>query len=155
MTAPEGRLEWIGLRPGYRVAVVEVMRAVVRAERGLVGDHAGMRGGTGKRNVTLIEAGQLEEVAARTGNAARPEQLRRNLVVSGIDLGALKDVRFYVGTVLLQGTGTCPPCSRMNDTLGAGGYDAVRGRGGITARALSDGEITIGDVVRAADSDPD
>jgi MOSC domain-containing protein YiiM len=148
-----GRLEWIGLRPGYRATVVEVEHAVVRADRSLVGDHAALRGGTGRRNLTIVQAEHLEEVAALTGNAVRPEQLRRNLVVSGADLDALRHARFYVGAVLLEGTGACHPCSRMNETLGAGGFDAVRGRGGITARALSDGEISIGDIVRVAAGD--
>jgi MOSC domain-containing protein YiiM len=131
-----------------------VERAVVHAGRGLNGDHALTRDGTGRRNVTIIQAEHLDEVAARTGREVRPEQLRRNLAVSGIDLDALKNTLFLVGTVLLEGTGACHPCSRMNETLGAGGYDAMRGCGGITARALSDGEIRIGDLVRPAASPP-
>ena len=149
-----GRLEWIGLRPGYRMAVEGVERALVRAGRGLDGDHATTRGGTGSRNVTIIQAEHVAKMAALTGRAVRPDQLRRNLVVSGIDLDTLKGARFYVGAVLLEGTGSCPPCSRMNATLGPGGYDAVRGRGGITARALSEGTISIGDAVRVASQQP-
>lgn len=148
--AREGRLEWIGLRPGYRMALREVDHAVVRAGQGLVGDHATARRGAGRRNVTIVHAEQLREVAVRIGRDVRPDQLRRNLVVSGIELDALQDARFYIGAVLLEWTGTCHPCSRMNETLGAGGYDAVRGRGGITARALTDGEIRVGDRVRVA-----
>ena len=78
----------------------------------------------------------------------RPEQLRRNLLISGIPLLALKDRRFWVGGVLLEGTGECHPCSRMEETLGAGGYNAVRGHGGITARVITGGPIRTGDAVR-------
>ena len=55
--------------------------------------------------------------------------MRRNLVVSGINLLALKDRRFRVGTALLEGSGECAPCSRMEVVLGPSGYNAVHGHG--------------------------
>jgi MOSC domain-containing protein YiiM len=69
--------------------------------------------------------------------------------VSGLPLLALKDRRFRLGSeaggwVLLEGTGECHPCSRMEEALGAGGYNAVRGHGGITARVLEGGTVAVG-----------
>jgi MOSC domain-containing protein YiiM len=73
--------------------------------------------------------------------------LRRNLVVTGINLIALKDKQFHVGGALLEYTGLCHPCSAMEATFGAGGYNAVRGHGGITARIIETGVIAVGDSI--------
>lgn len=149
-TVGEGRVEWIGLRPSRRAEVRAVERAVAETGRGLQGDHSAETPG-GKRHITLIQHEHLPVIAALAKrNEVKAEWLRRNLVVSGINLLALKDRRFFVGEVLLQGTGACPPCSRMEETLGYGGYSAMRGHGGITAQVCEGGEIRMGDRVRLA-----
>lgn len=143
----EGRLDWIGLRPGRRAPLLAMNHVEVLTDHGLIGDHKAQRAG-GKRQVTLI---QREHVAAVTQllrrDAIDPALLRRNLVVSGINLLALRNERFRVGGVLFEGTGPCEPCSLMEEVLGVGGYNAMRGHGGITARVLSGGVIAIGDAV--------
>ena len=142
-----GRLEWIGLRPAQRTALLVVASVRAEAGQGLIGDRYAESPGT-KRQVTLIQAEHLPVIAALTGHAAiPPEWLRRNLVVSGINLLALKDRRFRIGAVLLEGTGLCQPCSRMEEVLGPGGYNAMRGHGGITARVLNSGSLCVGDRV--------
>lgn len=142
-----GRLEWIGLRPAQRAPLQVVASVHAEAGRGLIGDRYAESPGT-KRQVTLIQAEHLPVIAALTGHAAiPPEWLRRNLVVSGINLLALKDRRFRIGAVLLEGTGLCQPCSRMEEVLGPGGYNAMRGHGGITARVLNSGSLCVGDRV--------
>ncbi|MFB9991708.1 MOSC domain-containing protein [Deinococcus oregonensis] len=104
--------------------------------------------GPGKRQVTLIQAEHLPVIAALAGvEAVTPEEMRRNIVVSGLPLLALKDVRFQIGEVILEGTGECHPCSRMEEAFGPGGYNAVRGHGGITARVVRGGVIRLGDAL--------
>ena len=82
-----------------------------------------------------------------------PEQLRRNLVTTCINLVALKRRRFRIGSALLEATGECAPCSRMEDEFGPGGYNAVRGRGGLTARIIKGATISIGDAIEPINDD--
>ena len=150
-----GRLEWFGLRPARLGDISIVNEAEAVAERGITGDHRfeGRRGS--KRQVTLIQAEHLLAVAGmlhRTG--LPPELVRRNLVVSGINLLALKGKQFQVGDVLLEYSGPCEPCSRMETVLGPGGYNAMRGHGGITARVIEGGIIRLGDAVQARQNAP-
>lgn len=146
-----GELAWIGLRPARRAAMIAPPAAELVAGRGVVGDHFESRRNS-PRQVTLIAGEDLAAIAAFLGReAVGPELLRRNLVTRGINLLALKDRRFRIGAVLLEGSGEAAPCSRMEETLGPGGYNAVRGHGGITARIVEGGEIRLGDAVARAD----
>jgi MOSC domain-containing protein YiiM len=148
-----GRLAWIGVSPGHRAAVRPLSTARVRTGTGLEDDHHAQKGG-GDRQVTLVQAEHLPVIAALVGREVTPDLLRRNLVVSGINLAALRALRFRIGDVLFEGTGPCDPCSRMEENLGPGGLNAMRGHGGITARVLTDGVLRLGDAV-AVDSSPD
>lgn len=143
----QGTVTWIGLRPGRKMPVQEVTRVRALARHGLEGDHFAARPGS-KRQVTLIQQEHLTAMASLLHrDSLPPALLRRNLVVKGINLLALKDRRFKVGKALLEYTGLCHPCSRMEENLGPGGYNAVRGHGGITAVVLEEGEIKLGDPV--------
>ena len=144
--ARPGRLDWIGLRSERRAKVATVGEADV-AEAGLAGDH----GRPGKRALTLIQAEHLPVIAALLGAEVAPEALRRNLVISGINLAALRKDRVRIGEVVVQIEGPCPPCSRMEETFGPGGYSAVRGHGGWYASVVSGGRIAVGDPVRRED----
>jgi MOSC domain-containing protein YiiM len=146
-----GRVEWIGLR-AWRGEVLSVERTEAIAGRGLAGDHRVARGTAGgARQVTLIQHEHLAAVAAITGHdRVEPAWLRRNLAVSGVNLAALKDREFQVGEALLRCTGLCHPCSRMEAALGSGGYNAMRGHGGITAEVVRSGVIRLGDALVAA-----
>jgi len=147
-TLPQrGRVTWIGVRPARRVMPLAVDSVEARPGEGLVGDRFS---GTvrSKRQITLIQAEHLVAAGAMLGREALdPALTRRNLVVSGINLLALRRSVFRVGSVLLQGTGPCAPCSRMEEHFGPGGYNALRGHGGITARVLEPGLIRLGDEV--------
>lgn len=142
-----GTLRWIGVRPAYRESLRIVNETRCETERGIAGDHYAEKGG-GKRQVTLIQFEHLAVIAALCDRQqVAPEALRRNLVISGINLLALRNQRFRIGDALFEGNGLCEPCSRMEETLGRGGYTAMRGHGGILARVIEGGAIRIGDKV--------
>lgn len=152
--AAPGRLAWIGVRPGQGQPMGVLPRVRVIEGRGLEGDRKALRAG-GERQVTLFQQEHLAVIASLLGReGVEPEAMRRNLAVSGINVLALRARRFQIGGLLFQGTGYCAPCRRLEQTLGRGGFNASRGHGGITARALGEGWIAIGDEVRAAGPDP-
>ena len=141
----EGKVEWIGVRAERRAPLASVEQVEAIAGYGLAGDHCASKS-NGKRQVTLMQAEHLDVVEKILGKAqVRADAIRRNLLVSGINLYALRDRKFRVGAVLLEGSGPCDPCSRMEEVLGAGGYNAMRGHGGITARILEGGVFRVGE----------
>lgn len=151
-----GRLDAILLRPARRAPVQSVEEAVVREGRGLQGDRSsGAAQPGGRRQVTLMQAEHLPVIAALCGLAeVGANVLRRNLVVSGLNLIAARSlfrdqplVLCIGAEVLLEISGPCEPCSRMEEALGPGGYNAVRGHGGLTARVLRGGFLRRGDAV--------
>ena len=157
-TVPQvGRLQAILLRADRQGPMASTNEVEAVAGLGLVGDHrteGRQPDPAAKRQVTLIQAEHLPVVAALTGHdAVDPSLLRRNLVVAGINLASLRERRFTIGSVVLEGTGWCHPCSRMEEALGAGGFQAMRGHGGITARILDGGRVAVEDVI-AVVADP-
>jgi MOSC domain-containing protein YiiM len=147
----EGRLEAIVVRGDSRAPAARIGATTAIARVGLADDRLGKRGAAelSTRQVTLIQREHLGVIAqlARV-DTVDPAALRRNLVISGINLSALKNARLRVGAALLEIVGPCHPCTRMEAAIGRGGYSAMRGHGGWTARVLESGALQVGDTVR-------
>jgi len=151
-----GCVDAIYVRPRRGEAAVAVQSAIALEGRGLEGDRSasGARAGH-KRQVTLIQAEHLPVVAMfMRVTALDAALLRRNLVVSGVNLVAARalfddmPLRVAIGdAVVLVVTGPCDPCSKMEASLGQGGWNAMRGHGGMTARIEQGGSIAVGDRV--------
>jgi MOSC domain-containing protein YiiM len=162
--AATGTLRAIWLRPRRGVPAESPDEVWAVAAAGLQGDRtaaaarpAGPPGG-GKRQVTLFQAEHLPLIAAWSG---RPElsagTLRRNLVIEGLNLLSARSpfadqpLQLHIGPeVVLEITGPCDPCSKMEAALGPGGYNAMRGHGGVTARVLKGGLLRVGHAVSVA-----
>ena len=154
-----GVLQAIYVRPQRGVAAVAVDAVGAVEARGLIGDRTADRShpttGGGKRQVTLIQSEHIPLIARWTGRDALDAAiLRRNLVIAGINLVAARSpfpdqvLRVRIGdAVVLVVTGECAPCSKMEEALGAGGYNAMRGHGGVTARIVHGGVLRVGDSV--------
>ncbi len=150
-TLPQkGVIEWIGLRPAKKKDLVPVNEAEIDVKVGLIGDH--FKSIRKKRQITLIQKEHLAFVS-KAMNKTKEEisfLTRRNIVVSNLNLLALKQKQFKLGDeVILEFTDPCHPCSRMEENLGAGGLNAMRGHGGICAKVIQGGTIKLGDVIVA------
>ncbi|QJU58824.1 MOSC domain-containing protein [Sphingomonas sp. AP4-R1] len=131
------------------------METVEHAEIGLAtGVHGDFRGalkpGRNKRQVTVMTADSWRH-AMRDLDASIPWELRRvNLLVEGIELEDTKGARLiFAGGVVLEVTGECDPCSRMEEI--APGLKAAllpHWRGGVTTIVRQEGRIAVGDSVR-------
>lgn len=143
-----GRVEWIGVSPGNRQPIELRDAVMVAVGTGIDGDYHSKKKPGGNRQVTLIQAEHFSVIAQSVCRGSlSPDLFRRNIVVSDIDLAALIGHRFRIGEALLEGTGPCTPCSRMDENLGPGGRLAMKGLGGLTAKVIEPGRIAIGDLL--------
>lgn len=149
-----GRVEAIIVRGAPRDPARTISATQALAGIGLADDRLGKKGESelSTRQVTLVQAEHLPIIAQLAHlagvPAVDPVRLRRNLVVSGINLLALRNARIQVGGAVLEVVGPCAPCSRMEEEVGPGAYAAMRGHGGMTARVIASGAIQVGDGVR-------
>lgn len=155
--AQTGQLQAIYCRSARGVLCVQTSSAIAIAGRGLQGDRASLTVSQNplgsNRQITLIQAEHIAVISALMNKIVDPASLRRNLVVSGINLLAAKSLfkdqpmHLIINDVVLEITGPCEPCSKMEASLGVGAYNAMRGHGGVTAKVIKGGELKLGDIV--------
>ena len=68
-----------------------------------------------------------------------PSVFRRNVITRGLDLNTLIGVEFTVQTIRFLGTAECSPCHWMNQAFAPGTEAALKNRGGLRAKILTDG----------------
>ncbi|MFB2584217.1 MOSC domain-containing protein [Herbiconiux liukaitaii] len=125
----------------------------VRAGRGIVGDRFFGHGAHSTASVTVMAAESLDHVMLALGldHPLDAASARRNIVVRGFDIDALKGEEFSLdsgdGPVLFQGHRPANPCGWMDVVLAPGAHKALRGRGGVRCAPLTDGVLRLGPAV--------
>lgn len=158
MTGKPARVESIHIAASGGAPMVALDRVRAIAGVGLEGDrYASVTGhwsGTDvtDRDITLIEAEVVEDLAATDGIVLSPGESRRNVMTRGIRLNELVGRRFRVGGVVCEGTRLCEPCQYLTDSIAKPILRPLVHRAGLRARILSDGEIALGDAIRAVDA---
>ena len=145
---PPGTLEWIGVRPERKAALEQLDRVEAVARHGLQGDHRTEKKPGSGRQVTIISREFIRQIAYfLSRDDINPALLRRNLVVSGINLNAMRHQRFRIGQAMFEAGALCHPCSRMETALGKGGVAAMIGHGGLCCKIIEGGWLSVGDAV--------
>jgi MOSC domain-containing protein YiiM len=159
-----GKVVGLFISPGIgkRMQARAMVRAV--AGQGLQGDRYALGLGSYSRlprqivrHVSLIGreamAAANEELIQRGVAPFEPDETRRNIVIEGVDVYALLDREFRISAVRLRGTDITRPCQVPSAAAGKTGFkEAFHDRGGILAEVLSNGLISVGDVLIAQTS---
>jgi MOSC domain-containing protein YiiM len=126
-------------------------RIELRAGLGIVGDRYFNARAHMHASVTIIGADALDDIAAELGATIDPARTRRNIVLRGVDVDALRGMAFSLdsgaGPVGFQGYRPANPCAWMDHELAPGAFRAMRGRGGIRCDPTTDGELALGPAV--------
>ena len=133
-----------GMPPGdHPTTSVETIRC--RAGWGLEGDRFFGYRPDYHGQITFF-AWEVYEAARRELKvpALTPDVFRRNVVIEGPDLNALIGRRFTLRGVEFEGMGESRPCHWMNSAVAPGTEDWLKGRGGLRAKILTDGELRVG-----------
>lgn len=149
-----GVVEGIFLAPAGGAALAgaesaRVLKGGLEGDRYAAGKGSFSRWPGSGRAVTLIEAEVIEEVLAAADLDLAGGRSRRNVVTRGVRLLGLMGRRFRLGTALLHGDRPADPCAVLERHVGPGLMEALKGRGGLRATVLEEGEVRVGDAVGA------
>jgi MOSC domain-containing protein YiiM len=144
-----GRLIGIARKDRPRGPMETIDHALIGLATGVGGDYRGaMKPGVNRRQVTILSAEDWMAALALLGRPLSWEQRRLNLLVEGVDLPREPGALLRVGAALLEITGECDPCRRMDEVA-----DGLRlaltpeWRGGRTTRVIEGGAVALGDMV--------
>ena len=118
--------------------------------KGIVGDRYFARSAHSNAAVTVVAVEGLEAAAAALGSPPwDPLLARRNLVVRGADVAALRGREFTVatagGSVRLRGMRPANPCAWLDVVYVPGAFRALRGKGGLRCVPIGSGRLSRGD----------
>lgn len=126
--------------------LVEVERIECVAGQGIRGDRFYNYRENYKGQITFFSAEIFGKLAEKFGLPGKSSGvLRRNVIVSGIDLNELIGEEFEIQGVRFRGTGHCRPCYWLDHAFAPGTEEFLEGNGGLRAEILSDGAIAVGE----------
>jgi hypothetical protein len=132
-----------GQPPGNHL-MVEKQEIDCVAGHGLVGDRFFSFEKNYKGQVTFFSIEVFDEICQRFKiGGISPCVTRRNIITAGADLNLLIGGEFQIQGVRFEGVSECKPCYWMDRVIAPGAEEALRGRGGLRARILTDGKIRV------------
>src|SRR5438874_8696644 len=119
--------------PAIEVAMIECA-----AGHGVRGDRFFDYRDNYKGQITFFSREVFDLMAQAFGLTTKsPAVLRRNVIVSGVDLTELIGADFDLQGVQFHGTAHCNPCYWMDTAFAPGAEKFLAGRGGLRARILT------------------
>jgi MOSC domain-containing protein YiiM len=126
--------------------LIEVPKIECVAGRGIRGDRFYDYRDNYKGQITFFSFEVFAKLAEHFGLTNKSAgAVRRNVVVSGIELNDLIGEEFSIQGVRLRGTAHCRPCYWLDQAIAPGAEQFLEGNGGLRAQILSDGVIAVGD----------
>ena len=130
-------------QPAGTHPIIEVPELHCVAGRGIQGDRFFDHRADFKGQITFFADEVYQSVCSDLAVwNKRPSVFRRNVITRGVDLANWIGIEFEIGGVRFFGTEECKPCYWMNQAFDPGAEAALRGRGGLRARILSNGILT-------------
>ncbi len=132
-------------QPPGKHAVRDVEEVECVAGKGLKGDRFFEHKDGYKGQITFFALEVFDELRSALGiDDLSPGSVRRNVIVSGLELNDLVGKEFEVQGVRFFGVEECKPCYWMDVALSDGARDLMTGRGGLRCRILTDGPLRVG-----------
>jgi MOSC domain-containing protein YiiM len=133
-------------RPPDDYPLVEVQRIECVAGHGIRGDRFYDYRDNYKGQITFFSSEVFEKLGEHFGIKNKSAGvLRRNVIVSGIDLSDLIGEEFSIQGVRFRGRSHCKPCYWLDQAFAQGTEDFLEGNGGLRAEILADGVIAVGE----------
>lgn len=134
-----------GKPPGEN-PIIEVDEVECVAGSGLRGDRFFDFKEDYKGQITFFAIETHREICETFGIEEKgPENYRRNVVTEGVNLDSLIGEEFEVQGVKFLGTEEAKPCFWMDQAMAEGVEEALRGKGGLRAKIVSDGVLKTSD----------
>jgi MOSC domain-containing protein YiiM len=125
--------------------LVEVREIECVAGRGIRGDRFYDYKADYKGQITFFAQEVFDGLHAAFPRVRKsPGALRRNVIVSGINLNSLIGEEFELQRLRFVGTAHCRPCYWLDQAFAPGAEAWLKGNGGLRAQILTSGTLRVG-----------